>query len=302
MIPEFPKFKKLTVRDKEKLEQYTNQYPSYSDYNFASLLSWDIEENTLISLLHNNLVIKFNDYLTRKSFYSFIGINQLPETIGTLLKFASNQKIAPQLKLIPEVSVYAHHSIVRIFDVQEDRDNFDYLYHIPEMVKLTGNKHRAKRNFVNRFKKLYTSIHKILNLNNSQVQEEILNLIEVWEKTRHKDPLQTKHEFAAIKRMLAHSKYLTLLIIGLYIDSKLVGVSVNDILSQGHAINLFEKADIRLIGIYQYLRQITCWYLSEQGCQFLNHEQDLGIPGLRKSKLSFNPKFFLKKYIVSQKG
>ena len=42
--------------------------------------------------------------------------------------------------------------------------------------------------------------------------------------------------------------------------------------------------------------------LDLRGVKYFNWEQDLGLPGLRKSKEKYHPSFFFKKFIVGLKG
>lgn len=303
MIPSFPKFKRLTLADKNTIEQYTKQYPPYSDFNFVSLWSWSTHESTYISTLHKNLVLRFHDYITHEPFYTFIGTKKVNATIKELMNFAQDKSLPPNLKLIPEISLQtAPKSLFTNYTVIEDRDNFDYVYLIDHAVRLRGNKLGPKRNFINRFKNSYQFTHKVLDLTDPDHQQDILRLFEVWRKSRSRDPMEVQNELAAIKRVFKFLHFPNLLAVGVYIDGRLVAFSINEILSHGYSTNLFEKGDINFEGIFPYLRHITATYLAERGCQFLNHEQDLGIPGLRKSKLSYCPKFFLKKYTISLKN
>ena len=303
MIPCFPKFKRLAFADRSAIEKYTKRYPPYSDFDFVSLWGWSSRESTLVSILNNNLVLKFRDYITHEPFYTFIGINRIANTIDMLLKKAQEDHLSPCLKIIPEVSLQtAPKSVFSKYSVCEDRDNFDYIYSVNRSIEFNGNKLRSKRNFVNRFKSKYQFTHKIIDLSSSRCQEEMLQLYEIWRKAKIKDPMEVQNELGAIKRVFKCQNFRNFLVVGLYIDQQLAGFSINEIHNHGYTTNLFEKGNIKFEGIFPYLRQITATYLAQKGCQFLNHEQDLGVEGLRKSKLSYCPKFFLKKYTISLKN
>lgn len=301
MVPKFPEFAQLSFDHKEHLEKHLLSFPPYSDFNFTSLWSWSYDQDTYISDLNGNLVIKFKDYITNEPFYTFIGVSKVISTIKTLISESSKNNITPHLKLIPEFTLKTAPKLLKHFEVEEDRDNFDYIYLIQEAIEFRGNKFGAKRNFVNRFKKLYLSKSKPVDISDEDIQKQFLSLFNTWQKLQGKDPTEIKNELQAIKRLFEHSKQLNLLSIGIYIKRKLVGFSINEILLNGYAINLFEKADTQYAGIFSYLRQTTAQYLSKYGCNFLNHEQDLGIQGLRTSKMSYNPQFFLKKYVIRPK-
>lgn len=300
MIPKFPKFEKLTINHKEHIESHTAKHPPYSDFNFTSLLSWG-GEDTYISQLNGNLVIKFKDYITNEPFYTFLGVNKVNETIKILLDESFKNGLHPRLKLIPEAALRANPKVLEEFEIQEDRDNFDYIYLLEEAKEFKGHKHRAKRNFVNRFRKLYKSSYKIIDLADPDIQKQILDLFEDWQILKGREKAEVENELLAIKKVLSFSKDLKLICVGVYIQGRLVGFSINEVLVDGYAMNLFEKADTNYQGIFPYLRQITAIYLLEIGSKFLSHEQDLGIEGLRKSKMSYRPHFFLKKYTIKRK-
>ena len=105
MIPQFPEFKKLELSDKEEIQKMTQKYPPYSDFNFVSMWSWDIKGEMRISVLNENLVVRFTDYITGKLFYSFLGDNEVSETAKKLLDLSKAEGLTPELKLIPEHSV-----------------------------------------------------------------------------------------------------------------------------------------------------------------------------------------------------
>ncbi|OGY35168.1 MAG: hypothetical protein A3E36_00640 [Candidatus Andersenbacteria bacterium RIFCSPHIGHO2_12_FULL_45_11b] len=77
MIPKFPEFKPLEMTDREEIIGYTSKFLPYSDFNFTSMWSWDIDGKIMVSELNGNLVVNFSDYVTSEPFYSLIGDNDI---------------------------------------------------------------------------------------------------------------------------------------------------------------------------------------------------------------------------------
>ena len=63
----------------------------------------------------------------------------------------------------------------------------------------------------------------------------------------------------------------------------------------------FIKADKQYEGIYTFLQSRVASEAYKQGYKYINLEQDLGIPGLKKNKLTWQPSKYLKKFIVKPK-
>ena len=52
----------------------------------------------------------------------------------------------------------------------------------------------------------------------------------------------------------------------------------------------------------RFLMHETAKILIEKGYQFMNYEQDLGIPNLRAAKLAFSPTYFLKNTLLRMRN
>lgn len=300
MIPEFPKFKKLELDDRAEVEAITSKYPPYSDFNFTSMWCWDTQGKMQISELHGNLVVRFADYLTGKPFYSFLGNKKVNETAETLLKLAKKENVEVRLKLVPKDSI--KDMDVSKFNVEEDRDNFDYIFVINSLSNYKNSEYSTKRNLVNRLLKKYPNTNsKIINLIHKNNQENILLLDGDWEndKLKKQKEINLKNESSALKRLFFLENLEDLICIGIYYENRLVGFSINEVLQSEYAISHFAKADNFSAGLYAYLMKETATKIRDRGKIFLDYEQDLGLLGLRYSKNSFRPTTFLNKYIIT---
>ena len=64
----------------------------------------------------------------------------------------------------------------------------------------------------------------------------------------------------------------------------------------GISYSHIEKANRLYKGAYQVLIKEFSTYLSKQyNIKIINREDDLGLEGLRKNKISYNPKYFIEK-------
>jgi uncharacterized protein len=295
MIPGYPKFRKLKLTDKKEIEGITKKFEPYSDFNFGSMWSWDVDQGTQIANLNGNLVVKFLDYIDGSVFWSFIGDNKIVKTVETLLV------ATPVLKLVPEAMILKLDGAPGI-KYKEDPDNFDYILDMQKTSTLNGNKLGPKRNFVNRFGRFYGEKVKttVLDLEKLENRKKIIELFDVWEKGRSKARSETERELTAVKRILKSAGSLNLVAVGVWDKDKLIGFSINEKVQMDYAMIHFEKADVAYVGVFEYLKQQSAKILLESGCRLINYEQDLGLVGLRKAKLSWQPVSYIKKYILEK--
>jgi len=302
MIPEFPTFKGLEIADKEEIEKITSQHDPYSDFNFTSMWSWDIKGEMKISRLNDNLIVKFTDYISGEPFYSILGINEVDRTIKFILEFSRKDLNQGSLRLVPHITV--ERADTNLFLLNEDRDNFDYLYDLKLLATYHGRLMDTKRNLVNRLLKYRPGINsELIDISDPNIQREILLLVDLWEKNKidSRKAAEKKNEVAALKRLFTAGNSLSLVNIGIYDGDTLTAFSISEILKEPYVITHFAKSDATFPGIYTFLMRETCKYMLCYDRSILNYEQDLGLPNLRFSKKSFRPVEFLKKYEIHPK-
>ena len=87
---------------------------------------------------------------------------------------------------------------------------------------------------------------------------------------------------------------------GVYIDDSLEAFSVGSFNpGENMAVIHIEKANPEIRGLYQYINREFLIHAFPQAA-LVNREDDLGIEGLRKAKMSYNPVGFERKYLVQQ--
>ena len=298
MLTEFPKFKHLELSDKKAVEKFTSSFDPYSDFNFTSLWSWDTDRKLSVSILNGNMVVKMPDYVKNQQIVTFIGDNKVDETIIDLLDYNRTNKLGMSLKLIPEITIDSIKKTDQ-FEIKEDSDNNDYILSVDEIVNLKGNKFKKKRHQVNRFESAHPGyIVDVLDLDDSKTQKEIRDLTTLWTNNSNEDGLN-RNEIVALERILHSSKHLGVEGIGCYVDNSLVAYGIFEKLDKYYGIAHFEKANTHYQGIYAFINQAQAKHLKLAGCEFYNIEQDLAVPGLKRSKQDWKPIKFLKKFTVS---
>ena len=302
MIPVFPEFKKIELSDRVEIEELTSQFPPYSDFNFTSLWAWDTKGENMFSKLNGNLIVRFTDYETGHPLFSFIGNNKSEQTAKQLIDFAESLGVSPVLYFLPEESIKDFKDTK--FSVGEDKNHFDYIYNVSDLADLLGPNFKDKRNLVSKFVKQYPQASfELKDLSNGEVREQIISVLNKWQDKKRSNP-NTKNSYSiyeeiAINRLLQTHIGHKLVVSCVFIDGHMIGFSIDEITRANFAISHFFKADTSFKGVYDFLNKKTSEYLQSNNVKFWNWEQDLGKNNLKKSKLSYCPIFFLKKYKVS---
>lgn len=301
MIPKFPVFKEIELRDQADIEAITKAYPGYSDFNFTSMWCWDINGKMRISALNQNLVVKFTDYMTGDFFYSFIGSDNLNDTTSKIIDLLKKESAEPIINLVPEHTA----GIIdrRKFRVEESRDHFDYILDNKKLIDYKGRSLRHHASGKRKFLETYGERVNVKNidLSNSEAQDKLIYLHKIWIKNKiSENKVYSEFESIAIERFFAKEKPRgNFIAIGIFYMDELIGFTIDELAEGETAVRHFMKADKNYHGIYSYLASKSSEALISKNKPYVNIEQDLGQKGLRQAKKSFDPINFLKKYSVS---
>ncbi len=301
MIPKFPQFKSIQISDRSDIEKIANKYDPYSEYDFASLWSWDVSQQHKISELNGNIVLILSDHFSEELFYTFLGNNMLSQTLKQIFAFPiEGSSNGPILKLVPEVSLSGIDLSKIIIEI--DLDNYDYIFDLKEHSVFEGSKYGTKRKSANRFHRNNPeSVVEVLDLKLDSSKQRILELSKKWidSKSTHDYGVNLEKEFKALNRFL-DAEFEHALCVGISIGKKLIAYEIFTLGNNGYSISHFSKIDSNYSGVYEYLVNQSAIILLEKGINFLNAEEDMGLPALRYSKNSYRPTSFLRKYTLRE--
>ena len=130
-----------------------------------------------------------------------------------------------------------------------------------------------------------------------QSLSELEKMVAQWYENRT-DDLDYHLEQYAIHRAFCHLEDLDIDGVMLTDNGRILAFSMGSPLSENTFDIHFEKALEDVDGAYPAINQAFAAYLREKypQLQYLNREDDMGIPGLRKAKLSYNPHHLVVKF------
>lgn len=177
------------------------------------------------------------------------------------------------------------------YDFIEDRDNEEYIYRTEDMIRLPGKKLRMKKNHLNGFLRQYADYqYEAITKENL---EDAKAGIHDW-FLRHGD---IEEEEQAIKRCFDHWDALGVKGAVIRIYGKVEAFTNGDSINEKMAHIIFEKANPEIRGLYQAInRDFLIHEFAET--EFVNREEDLGLPGLREAKMGYHPDHLTEKYDV----
>ena len=299
MIPEFPQFKRLELSDHSEVEAFTRQHPPYSDFSFASLWCYDTRGLCRLSMLHGNLVVQISDYITGEPALSFLGVQRVADTATALLGYAVEHKLCPQLRLVPETVAAPLVAMRDGFAAVEDEDSFDYIHSVEQLIALDHPALRSKRRKIEKLRTQHPGLEiRRLNLSERQTADEIQRLCERWRDDKGRSEREFATERAAIERCLSSATHFEFVTVGAMLDGALAGFTINESVHAGCYMAHFGKCDPQWRGLCDLLESATARVMRDLGCARMNHQQDLGLPGLRRYKRSWGVSAFLKKLTV----
>ena len=289
-------FEPVSLDKQDKYLQYFSQLPrKASDYSFVNLWGWAQAYGLYWAWSDRMVLIK--QTIPQEVFWAPVA--PWPD-IDWNLCFDEYFPSTAVFHRIPEhlMRLWEEKIPDRIF-IEESREHWDYLYDVDELIQLNGRRFHKKKNLLNQFKKNYDFQFVPLDIEMIDMAMALQEDWCTWHNCKSTDALDAEN--IAISRVLGTWEQLKGPIGGaILVDRQMVAYTIAEPLSKDELVIHFEKGNVDLKGTYQAVNQMFLEHLG-QNFKIVNREQDLGDAGLRKSKLSYNPSGFLKKYRIRLK-
>lgn len=273
-------FKKVLLSDKNVIEPFLQKGDKFRPSDaFGTMFLWKDVFDVSFCICDDTL---FRCYQKLDLAYSFpLGDGDKKKAIDLLLRESHDKGKKLKFTGITEDEMHIMENLFPgVFDFIEVRDSFNYIYNVSDLAELCGKKYHSKRNFISRFEKSYDWSYE-------GITSENLNLCRGISK-RWSDAHGYVDEEIALNCAFDNFEELGLLGGILYANhvpiAFTIGEKLNDEVFDVH----FEKALSEYVGAFAMIRnQFVKNELVEY--KFVNLEEDLGIEGLRKAKLSYHP-------------
>ena len=184
------------------------------------------------------------------------------------------------------------------FNYVINRDYADYIYLRSDLASLKGNKLQPKRNHVNKFIRNYPDFtyHELT----PEFVPQCLAFERQWER-RNVTPEEAQaleDERKSMTFALTHFDRLDLRGAFICVNGKMAAFTFGAAINDSTFDVCVEKADTDIEGVYAMINYEFSRHLPENYV-YINREEDLGLEGLRKAKLSYQPCEILEKNMVT---
>ncbi len=306
-------FHPLTLSDRKAMQAVTlHSGRRNCNYTFANLVGWQFWYYTEVCVLENAVVLRYT--FDGQRAYMVCASEALSLELIKALFDDSNGN----LTLIGlEDSQVAQLSIINCqlsITTEPLRDQYDYIYRRTDLATLHGRHLDAKRNHIHRFRAEHPDFeYRPLT---PEFFDECRRLTAIWQedkaaikreqsdacidsaereqtRTEFKDESDTiDAELRVMETIFSNWEALGMIGGSIIVDGRMVAFTYGSAVTTDTFDVCVEKADRHVEGAFAIINQQFAEHLPEQYI-YMNREEDMGIQGLRRAKLSYHPEILL---------
>ena len=269
--------------------------PRGCEYSFANLYLWGMQQ-----LVFTRGCAAFFSHFNGRSVYPYpIGPGDRRGVIEDILLDARQRGIPCRIVSMTDADRAELEAwFPDRFLFRTDRDSFDYVYAMDDLADLKGRKFQKKRNHLNRFRAEHPEA--VCVPLDGEHLGPARDMVDSWFRQRIAEDPHGEYllEQVAISRAFQHFKALEMEGLMLLDGGEVLAVTLGSRLSKDTIDVHFEKAREDVEGAYAAINCEFARYLRDKypEIKFLNREDDMGLEGLRRAKLSYQPHHFEEKY------
>ena len=283
-------FKKIEISGVCNIKKFTyNEKILACEKNVTSLVIWQNAYKNMYAVKDGMLFIKSGKEKSQ-SFGMPIGEN-LGEGLKLIFEYTAPE--LPYFWLQNDYKIEEFKALMgEGYDIAPVRDAFDYIYKREDLATLSGKKYHSKRNHISGFSKQFNWEYRPITEENIS---EVLACAEKWYKEnddRFDEYMAIEKE--GIKTVLENMPLLGAKGGAIYVDGNMVAFTIGSPINDNVFDIHFEKALKDYQTAYTVINNEFAKTLTDY--EYINREDDMGLEGLRKAKLSYKPEVLLEKY------
>lgn len=279
-------FSPILIQHQEILAPFFQKYPQQlSSYTFASLFGWTTVKHYYWTIVEEETLLIATYELELEQIHLMQPIGLVSDALQEhLLKEMARCQYPVKIHEVSDAFLETHRAFCSRFEDFNDRSLANYLYKAADLGLLEGRRYDRKRNLISQVDKVYQWTVKPLDATCEECPKILAEI-----GIKNFPDKQLNDELLVLTTVLNNYDRLHLTGYMIGIDGKPVAFSVVDVLNPTTKVVLFEKADRHFKGLYQLINRETSKAIHEQGYEYINREDDLGIEGLRDAKISYHP-------------
>ena len=289
-------FHRVTLEDKTLYENHMANAPERGcEYSFTNLFLWGRQE---IAFRHGCAV--FFSHFFGKTVYPYpVGDGDKRPVLEEIIADARERGIPCRITGMTEADrAELEGWFPGRFSIRPARDNYDYVYSIDALADLKGKKLQKKRNHFNRFQSAHPD-YRVEPLGCGNLAR-VHHMVNDWYVNRRQVDPEGDYllESLAMAKAFRHFDALEMEGLVLLDGDKVLAVTLGSRMSRDTFDIHFEKALDTADGAYPAINCEFARYLRLKypEVKYLNREDDMGLDGLRKAKLSYYPDHMMEKY------
>jgi len=300
-VPGLPQMRELALEDRALIEgRLSRERPDTSELTFTNLFIWRHAYGLRLSQVEGALCIFAWHADPEDSFLlpPLLAGDAAAAVVEKALRHMADSGHDAKLCRISTTQLEKMQLPAERFSIESARDNSDYVYSVRDLVALEGDKYHRKRNHIAQFRAAHEFEYRSLTPDVVPACEELQDM---WCDEKHCDLSSTlRAESRAVKEALRNLDQLAAVGGCTLVEGKVQAFTFGEPLNDDTVVIHIEKANGAFHGLYQVINRQFLEH-EWQAFAYVNREQDLGIPGLRKAKESYYPHHMVEKHIVRLK-
>ena len=290
------KMKIIQIEDKDIIAKFIDESIINSEYQFTTLFAWANKYKFRFELHNGFLLIFGNQSNGDLQCYCPLGSGDLEECLSYIKTVFKNHNTALNFRPLSEMmKCRLVSALISEYEVGTNEAYYDYLFAYDDLAYMKGAKYRKKRKMINHFQSKYAYEFKIIT--QSDVNLCILALKRIAIENGNFD----SDEWEANKRLFLNFSDLGLKGVIILIDNIIQGIAVGETCKNMIMLHI-RRCNKRFTGMAPTILQLLLkTHFSKDRNKIINMQDDMGILGIRQSKLSYRPVRLLTKYYIKEK-